>query len=434
MKPAIRASAAAERALLGSVIAYPELRHTLILDRADFYDQRHSALWATVTGSKVDLDLAGLVAVLDAKKLTDLCGGLEYVASLVDGLPSPAHAPVLAEQVRQLAALRRAQRSILEVVTQPLEYAKATGLVADALNALQGAAVGAGPVHVGEALAVEVQRIRETSAGKITPPQVMTGFPVLDATLGGFRPGQLILLAARPKVGKSALALQVARNAAGRGKRVLVVSLEMSVPDLMCRLLAAEIGGLSVSKLIRGDLAPATAGWDDTAEMEYVEQAEAKLKALPLWFESGEVGLTELRVMARTHQAKHGLDLVIVDYLGLMRAPQANSRYGEVSALSRGLKLLAGELGLPLLVLSQLNRNIEYAGNGREPILSDLRDSGSLEQDADVVIFLHRNVSTEQQEEQELTKVIVAANRSGPADRCQLRYLGRFTKFVEGGV
>jgi replicative DNA helicase len=115
-----------------------------------------------------------------------------------------------------------------------------------------------------------------------------------------------------------------------------------------------------------------------------------------------------------------------------MRPPQANSRYGEVSALSRGLKLLSGELGLPLLVVCQLNRNIEHDGGGRAPILSDLRDSGAIEQDADIVIFLHRSVVTEDQAEQEKTSLILAAQRNGPTDRFDIRYIGKFTRFVEG--
>lgn len=428
MKVPIRASAAAERTLLGCVIAHPPLRHLIDLRREDFYDQRHGCLWDAIDGTA---DLAGLVGILDAKKLIDTAGGYAYVSSLADGISNPAQAPLLAQQIKQLAAQRRALRAVMPMFNGGGFDDDLTACTT-ALNELSGAVHAGGPVHVGDSLAAEVKRIKAVSSGEAESPSVMTGISKLDYDTGGLRAGQFVILAARPKVGKSAMALQIARHAAGTGKRVLFVSLEMAVSDLMCRLLASEIGGIPLGRLIHGKLIPQQGSWDDTSEADYVDQAEAKLRGLPLWFEYGEVGLNELRVMARTHQAKHGLDLVIVDYMGLMKPPQANSRYGEVSALSRGLKLLSGELGLPLLVVCQLNRNIEHDGGGRAPILSDLRDSGAIEQDADIVIFLHRSVVTEDQAEQEKTSLILAAQRNGPTDRFDIRYIGKFTRFVEG--
>lgn len=428
MKIAIRTSAPTERALLGCVIAHPELRHTLELSREDFYDQRHGVIWGATDGT---LDLAGLLAILDARKLVDAAGGYTYISSLVDGLSNPGQAPVLAQQVRELAAIRRAQRSALDLVTNPsLELAQAADLASTAMASLQGAVHGPGSVRAGDALAREVRRMRDITEGKLAPPQVFTGFSRLDAALGGFRPWQFIILAARPKVGKSAMALQIARNAAGKGKGVLFMSLEMATGELACRLLAAEIGGLSVTKLINATLVR-RGTWDDTDELEYVEQAEAKLRDLPLWIEFGMVSLDTVRVRAKTHRAQGRLDLVIVDYLGLMTPPPGNSIYAQVSALSKGVKRLAGELELPILAVHQLNRNIEHTETKRLPKLSDLRDSGSLEQDADVVIFLDRDLVTEDAEQQAKTTVVVAANRSGPTDKHEIRYMGKFTKFAE---
>jgi replicative DNA helicase len=242
-----------------------------------------------------------------------------------------------------------------------------------------------------------------------------SGFIDLDALTAGLHPTNLVLVAARPGVGKSALVLNVSRHLVASGVPVLFVSLEMSKKEVAMRLLCGE-AGVSWEKVRAG---PTTADWTR------MTTAAETLYSFPLLYVSDAASATvvDLRAKARRYKAKHGLGCLVVDYLQLMTGERRDNRQQEVSEISRGLKLLAKELEIPVLAVSQLNRDSERRQNPR-PQLSDLRDSGSLEQDADAVVFMHRK-----DEEQSETEIIVAKNRNGPTGKLKLTFLPHLTQF-----
>jgi replicative DNA helicase len=254
---------------------------------------------------------------------------------------------------------------------------------------------------------------------------IPSGLSQLDTLLGGFQPSDLVILAARPSVGKTSLALNIAQHAAVReGKKVGVFSLEMSREQLALRLLSAESGI---------NPRPLQSGFVDETDWSKIAQVMNAMHSAPMWIDDSP-GLTvmELRTKARRLEAEQrGLDLVIVDYLQLMQGstPQREAnRVQEVSEISRGLKQLARELKVPVLALSQLSRGVEQRGTA-EPRLSDLRESGSIEQDADVVIFLYREGEQNAESDVELVKAKVAKHRNGPIGEVPLQFRKSNTRF-----
>ena len=254
---------------------------------------------------------------------------------------------------------------------------------------------------------------------------VPTGLSQLDALLGGLQPSDLIILAARPSVGKTSMALNIGQHAAVReSKKVAIFSLEMSREQLALRLLSAESGI---------NPRPLQTGFVDETDWTKIATVMNDMATAPMWIDdSAALSVMELRTKARRLEAEqHGLDLIIVDYLQLMQSStpnKDNNRVQEVSDISRGLKALARELKVPVLALSQLSRNVEQRGSA-EPRLSDLRESGSLEQDSDVVVFLYRDGEQNADAEVELVKAKVAKHRNGPIGEVPLQFRKANTRF-----
>lgn len=265
------------------------------------------------------------------------------------------------------------------------------------------------------------------SPDRASGPGVPTGFTGLDRFLGGLRPGDLVVLAARPGMGKTSLGLQVAAHVAGLGETVGFASLEMPAAQLGMRLLAGEA---------RVPLEAIRSGWAvrDGARRARLDAASERLWALQdrlLVDDSPRLGLAELRARARQLKARSGLGLLVVDYLQRMAAPKAESREQAVSALAVGLKTLARQLGAPVLALAQLNRACESRQDKR-PMLSDLRESGSVEQEADVVLLLYRDdVYRRDSPDKCVAEVHVAKHRNGPTGRMRLAFLGEYTQFAD---
>jgi replicative DNA helicase len=253
---------------------------------------------------------------------------------------------------------------------------------------------------------------------------VPTGFKLLDKMLGGLQKSDLVILAARPGVGKTSLAISLAQNAARKyGKRVAVFSLEMSNEQLVQRMLAAETG-IDSQRLRLGDI-------QGEEEWHKLMEAAGALSDAPIFIDdTPAVSAMELRTKARRLYAEHDLDLIVVDYLQLMQGDRrSENRVQEISAISRGLKGLARELNIPVLALSQLSRAVESRQDKR-PILSDLRESGSIEQDADVVMFIYREeMYNEDTEKQNIADVLVAKHRNGPTGSVSLFFRKELTQF-----
>lgn len=403
----------------------------------DFYLDKHRLIFSTAhdlyAASKPVDELTVSEALTQSGKLEE-AGGRDYVSSLAASVPAAGNARHYAEIVQQNSLLRRLlgagqriQEWVRERDGEPRQLAEdAERLLFEVAHEEQASDFR----EISEILSDELDRLEKLSSGEAEVTGTPSGFRDIDAITGGFQPGNLVIFAARPAMGKSALVANIAENVAVKhGMPVAFFSLEMSEVELAQRFIAcrARIAG---DRLRRGHV-----GQKDWPK---VVRACNELEQAPLWIDdSSDLGLLDLRAKARRLQAQEshrgGLGLVVVDYLQLMRAddPRAN-RVEQVGQMSRGLKILARELNVPVLAISQLSRAPEQRHPPR-PQLSDLRESGSIEQDADLVAFLYREDYYRQNEEEHdgLADVILAKHRNGPIGTKKLVFLNRFPKFAD---
>jgi replicative DNA helicase len=431
----------AEESVLGAMLV-AERALTRVIDEVklkpeDFYLDKHRLIFATAhdlyAGSKPVDELTVSEALVQAGHLEE-AGGKHYVSTLAASVPAAGNAKHYAEIVQQNSLLRRllgAGQQIQEWVRDrdgdPRRLAEdAERLLFQVAHEEQASDFR----RVAEVLSDELDRLEKLASGDAEVTGTPSGFRDIDAITGGFQPGNLIVLAARPSVGKSALVSNIAENVALKhGIPVAFFSLEMSEVELGQRFIACQ-ARIAGDRLRRGKV-----GQRDWPK---VVRACNELEQAPIWIDdSSDLGILDLRAKARRlhaqEQANGGLGLVIVDYLQLMRAddPRAN-RVEQVGQMSRGLKILARELGIPVLAISQLSRAPEQRPDKR-PILSDLRESGQIEQDADVVAFLFREDLDRHSEDEHdgLAEVIVAKHRNGPIGTRKLVFLDRFPKFAD---
>ncbi|MDH3733314.1 MAG: replicative DNA helicase [Gemmatimonadota bacterium] len=382
--------------------------------------------------------------VIDAVTLTDDLksagelegvGGMAYLAQLVDAVPTAANIEYHCRILRDKAVLRRLIESATEIVQDA--YEASSGDVDDALDKAEQrifeiaqAKQRSGFVWIKEILWPAFERIEELQRTPGAVTGVPSGFPELDNMTSGFQPGDLVVLAGRPSMGKTALALNFAQHAAIEAEvPVAVFSLEMSKESLVQRLLCAE-GRVDSSRLRRGALQ------DD--EYQRLATAAGLLNTAPVWIDdSPAISALELRAKARRLRAEVDLGLIVVDYLQLMAGPsRVENRQQEISSISRGLKAVGKELGVPVLALSQLSRAPEQRTGDHRPRLSDLRESGAIEQDADLVLFIFREEVYKSREEvdQDPTlagkaELIVGKQRNGPTGGLPLYFHKNYTLF-----
>ncbi len=445
----IPASPSAERAVLGAVFADANcfFRVVDILVTDDFYSAPHRAVFKAVTHLAAeggDIDLLTVTDQLERAGELDAAGGIAYLAGLTQDLPDPANVEHYAEIVRERSVKRRLLTISQELMAmcgreeggglEALDAAEAK-ILAIADTAMRGTLR-----RVSDIVHAEVEHIEKVARSSAPFTGVETGFFRLDELTSGLQKQDLVILAARPGVGKTAMALNIAAHAALRKQlNVAVFSLEMSASSLVRRLLASE-ARINLKRLSRGLLSRGSdhGGSRGPSDWQLLTQAADRLADSNLWIDDTPgISVLELRGKCRRMMMEQGLDLVIVDYLQLMSAGiDVENRTQEVSAISRGLKAVAKQLDVPLLVLSQLSRRPEQRGGDQRPQLSDLRESGSIEQDADVVLFISRrnralaNVASEDDEDDlRLAEVIVAKQRNGPTDLFKLVYFDEFTRF-----
>jgi replicative DNA helicase len=427
----------AEMSVLGGMLMSKDAIAEVVevLRPEDFYRPAHE----TVYGVVIDLysqgqpvDAITVSAELTKRGQLERIGGVVYLHDLIAGVPTAANAGYYAAIVRDRAVLRRLVRAGTKVAE--LGYATDGRSVDDVVNAAQAEVY---------AVSEREQSQDYQSAGKIlndyldeldlavarggTIKGVPTGFTELDNLTGGLHAGQMVIVAARPGMGKSTLGLDFARSASIRhGTTSVVFSLEMSKQEITQRLIAAE-SGVRLQKIRQGNLKDED--WDRiTARMDSIREA-------PMFIDdSPNMSLMEIRAKCRRLKQRHDLGLIILDYMQLMSSGRkVESRQQEVSEFSRSLKLLAKELSVPLVAISQLNRGPE-GRQDKKPMMSDLRESGSLEQDADVVILLHRpdrDDSARQAGESDDAKLIVAKHRNGPTAAIEVLFLGHLARFAE---
>jgi len=404
------------------------------LRAGDFYLDRHRAIYGVMVdlyGSDKPCDELTVNEALVTAGLIEEAGGKNYVSELAAKVPAPGNAKHYAEIVQETALLRRLLDTSHQIgawvnerdgTGQQLSE-RAEQLLFEVAHKEQKGDFR----RLSEVLDDEVERLGKLASGEIKMTGTPSGFKHLDEMTGGFQPSNLIIVAARPSVGKSAFVANVAENVAVKeGRAVAFFSLEMSEIELAQRFIASQ------SKVYGDLLRKGRVGQRDWSK---VVRACNELETAPLWIDvTSDLGLLDLRAKARRlhTQTPDGLGLIIVDYLQLMRMDETrNSMVEKVGQISRGLKLLAAELEVPVIALSQLSRANESRPDKR-PMLSDLRDSGNIEQDADLVAFLYRDDVYRKEEERDGTaEVIIAKHRNGPIGTSHLTFLPQYPKFVE---
>lgn len=423
----------AEQSVLGAMLldreAVVQVSNQLIPD--DFYADKHQNLFAAmlaVFGRGEPIDLITVQDELTKRGQLDEVGGITYLASLMNLVPTTANVQQYGAIVRQKAVLRRLQAAARRIVEDCYTTEDMDATLSDAEKAVLQVTQqrsGKGYVHIKEALMNAYGHLEFLYSSKGKTTGVTSGFRDLDQMTSGFQPSDMIIVAARPSVGKTAFTLNLARNAAVQGKsKVAFFSLEMSAEQLALRLLASE-ATVDGHKLRNGQLLD--------QDWQRLSTALGTLAESDIFVDdTPNCPLPEVRGKCRRIKQEHGLDMVIIDYLQLMSIPQRagaqTNRQQEISEISRSLKTMARELNVPVIALSQLSRSVEQRQDKR-PMLSDLRESGAIEQDADMVAFLYRDdYYNPDTEDKNIVEVIVAKHRNGPIGSVKLHFVKEIQK------
>lgn len=426
-------STEAEQAVLGSMLLDKEVIPTVteILKGDDFYRDHHKEIYEIIldlsdVGQPVDL-----ITVSDKLKLRgtlEAIGGLEYLTQIASNVPTTANVRHYAKIVEEKSILRKLIHASTEITNMGYEASEDISVIMERaekniFDILQKKN-SKGFTHISNVLVSAFDRLEElyNNNGQVTG--IPTGFIDLDMKTSGLQNSDLILIAARPAMGKTSFVLNVAQYAAIHGKKpVAIFSLEMSKEQLVNRMLASEVM-VDSHKIRTGKLED-----DDWIK---IARALGPFSEAPIYIDDTPgVSMTELRAKCRRLKIEKGIGMVVIDYLQLMQGRGKNeSRQQEISDISRSLKILAKELNVPVITLSQLSRAVESRQDHR-PILSDLRESGAIEQDADIVMFLYReDYYDPETERKNIADVIIAKHRNGSTGTVELRWFGEFTKFA----
>jgi replicative DNA helicase len=426
----------AEQAVLGGLMldnrTWDSIADRLVA--GDFYRRDHQLIFEAIAdlGSKGEPSDAVTVSEwLERKALAEQTGGLIYLAGLVRETPSAANIRAYAEIVRERATLRRLITVGGEIAASAYEPEgrPASEIVDEAERrvfeiAEAGNKVGSGFVPLKNELGAVIDRLDMLHQNKGQLTGVSTGFNELDRMTAGLQKGDLIVIAGRPSMGKTTFALNIAENAAFGPKKasVGIFSMEMSREQLAFRMISS-LGRVDQSLLRIGNFGD--------EEWSRINTAIAMMQNAPIHIDdTGALTPTEVRARARRLKREHGLDLIVLDYLQLMQVPGTKeNRATEISEISRSLKALAKELAVPVIALSQLNRSVEQRTD-KKPVMSDLRESGAIEQDADVIMMIYREeVYDKNTTRKGIADIIIAKQRNGEIGEIALTFLGKYTKF-----
>lgn len=430
----------AEQSVLGSILidkdAFIRISDFLLVD--DFYEEKHRQIYSATLElfhRYQPIDVLTTANILEEKEKLDEIGGSGYLIELTQTVPTSSHVYNYAQIVKQKSTLRKLIIAGQQISALGYDEKTDTKEVLEQaekfLFSVSQTFIKTKFIHIKEVLDQSYDRIAELHATMERDGEafrgIVTGFTDLDKTLSGLQPADLIILAARPSMGKTALALNIAQNVARHGKKTVgIFSLEMSKDQLVERMFCS-IMGLDSWKLRTGRLTD-----QDLRNIGIVMQ---DLNNINIFIDDApDCSIVDLRTKARRLQQEHGLDLLIVDYLQLMNSAHPNfnnNRVQEISEISRALKLLARELQVPIVALSQLSRAVETRQE-KIPQLSDLRDSGSIEQDADVVLFIYRDehYNPDTTNRPGKADIIIAKHRSGPTGKIELGFKKEQVLFV----
>ena len=426
----------AEQSLLAGVLIDPESMNKVVdvVGPEDFYRDGHTRIFELMLDlyeKNEPIDIVTISSAAKDKGVLEKIGGVTYLNTLVDLMPTSANITQYAKMVREKALLRSLMRVSTEIIEKGYEVeTNIDGYVDDAermIFQISERKFKPSFFAVKDLVMENVKTIEKLFQKKQAVTGVPTGFVELDKLTSGLQPSDLIIVAGRPSMGKTALCLNIAQNAAladGATMPVGIFSMEMSKEQLVMRLLSSE-SEVEFSKLRTGTLSQ--------AEWPKLAQAADMLYRAPIFIDdSPALSVLDLRARARRLKKEHNLGLLVIDYLQLMRGRSntgGERREQEISEISRFLKALAKELNIPVIAISQLNRMVEQRDNKR-PRLSDLRESGAIEQDADVIMFIYRDeVYDKESKFKGIAEIIIGKQRNGPTGEVQVTFLDKFTAF-----
>lgn len=425
------ANVLAERSVLGAVLMDgAAFNHAAeVLRPEDFHLDSHRKIYRAMRElSQVNraIDFITLGEALERTSELEMVGGHAYLISLTDGLPRSVNVEHYARIVKDRSLLRQLLAVANEIATECLAGTEESASILDRAQKLifdvAEERVKEGLTSVAEITGPLLDRLDAMHGQEITG--LKTGFHALDQLTAGMHPADLIIIAARPSMGKTSLSMNIVENVClAENKTAAVFSLEMSKVQLVLRMLCST-ARVNAHRMRMGFL--------DRDDIERLTEAAARLAQTSVYIDdTAGIDITTLRAKCRRLKAERGLDLVMIDYMQLMGSTsRVENRNLEISAISRGLKGLAKELNVPVIALSQLSRASEQRKGEHRPILSDLRESGSIEQDADVVAFIYRDeVYNRDSEDKGKAEIIVAKQRNGPTDTVKLAFLRDFTRF-----
>ncbi|MEK3790070.1 replicative DNA helicase [Paenibacillus sp. FSL K6-1230] len=425
----------AEQAVIGSILLQAEALITAMerVQSEDFYDKAHQMIYESMIelGEQGQpIDLVTLTAKLQDKGQLEEIGGVSYLSKLAHGVPTAANVDYYAQIIEEKSMLRRLIRAATQIVSEGYTGGEdVPAMLSDAerrILEISNSRSGSGFIAIRDVVMEVFDRVEGLYQNRGNTTGIPSGFVDLDKMTAGFQRNDLIIVAARPSVGKTAFALNIAQNVAVRAKEtVAIFSLEMSAAQLVQRMICAE-ANLDANVMRTGEFK----GDDDWAKLTMgiaaLAEAEIYIDDTP------GVTVADIRAKCRRLKTEKGLGMIVIDYLQLIhgRGKAGENRQQEVSEISRTLKQIARELEVPVIALSQLSRGVEQRQDKR-PMMSDLRESGSIEQDADIVAFLYRDDYYNQEtEKKNIIEIIIAKQRNGPVGTVELVFLKNYNKFA----
>lgn len=424
----------AEQAVLGAILMEPTALISVMewLRPEDYYREAHRHIYESMialSGNQQPIDIVTMATHLQAKQHLEHVGGIAYLTELAGAVPTAANVTYYARIVEEKAILRKLIRTATEIVSRGYTSGEDLRTILDdaerRILEISGQTSREGFVPIREVLMDVFDRVETLYQRKGATTGICSGFPDLDDMTAGFQRNDLIIIAARPSVGKTAFALNIVQNVAVRGKEIVAVfSLEMSAGQLVQRMICAE-AHIDASRMRSGYLQGED--WEKlTLAIGTLSEAHVYIDDSPI------VTVADIRAKSRRLKKEKGLDMIVIDYLQLIagRGRNAENRQQEVSDISRTLKQIARELEVPVIALSQLSRGVEQRQD-KKPLMSDLRESGSIEQDADVVAFLYRDdYYNPDSDKKNIIEVMIAKQRNGPVGTVELVFLKNYNKFV----
>lgn len=423
----------AEQSVIGAILLDNEAIAAAIehLTPQDFYKDSHKRIFIAMLDlyeKNEPIDLITLTEQLNRKELLEGVGGASYLSSIVNMVPTSANVRYHAKIVKEKAILRNLITTSTEIVSSCFDTEEDVHELLDRAETkifnISEKMVRSSYIHIKKVVKDTIELVDKLFNKKELITGLPTGFDDLDIETTGFHPGDLIVVGARPGMGKTAFCLNIAAHVGTKVRTpIAIFSLEMTKEQLVLRMLCSEAE--VDSKAVRS-------GFHSKEDYRKLVNAAGNLAEAPIYIDDSFNTVLDMRAKARRLKAEHGLGLVVIDYLQLMSGVgNYSAREQAVSDISRSLKALAKDLGLPVIVISQLNRSCEQRGEDKSPIIADLRESGAIEQDADTILFLYRDeyYKKDKSLEKGIAVLDIAKQRNGPTKKIKLTFIDRFTKF-----